>query len=107
MLCHNPGSPAQNHPGQQGADDGVSNARPGGGDAVAPAELPGISHEHNGREIGSAVGESGEPGAHGAASQHKAVHIGGMLAAVKSNACQHYKVQDQQKQFHGFSPLAV
>lgn len=95
MLGHDAGAAAQDHPGQQRAQQGVADARPGGGDAVLPAKLSRIAHEDHRGEIAGAVGEGGEPGAHRAASQHKAVYVSGMAAAVKADP--HHDGEENQK----------
>ena len=64
LLGHDTGSSAQNHPGHQGADKGISKAHPGAGKTVLPAELARIAHEDNGGEIACAVGKGGEPRSH-------------------------------------------
>ena len=95
MLGHNPGAAAQHHPGQQGAKHRVADARPGGGDTILPAKLPGVAHKDHGGEIGGTVGEGGEPGAHRAPAQYEAVDVGGVLAAVQADA-HHYPEEHQQ-----------
>ena len=52
MLRHNPGTPSQNDPCQHGTDQGVANADPCGGNPIFPTELPGITYEDDGGEIG-------------------------------------------------------
>ena len=99
MLGHDPGASSQYHPGQQGADDGIADACPCGGDAVFPAKLSCIAHEHHGGKIGGSIGEGGEPGPHGASSQHEAVHIRGVFAAVKTDADEYGEVENQNDQF--------
>ncbi len=100
VLGHDPGAAAQHHPGQQRAQNGVANARPGGGEAVLPAELAGVAHKNHGGKIGGAVGEGGEPGAHGAPAQHKTADIGGVFAAVQANAYHHTEKHQQQNDFN-------
>ncbi len=95
MLGHDAGPASQNRPGQQGADDGVAYARPCSRDAVFPAELPRIAHEDHSGEIGCAVGEGGEPRPYGTSAQHEAVDVRSVLAAVKADADQNGKIDDQ------------
>lgn len=96
VLGHDAGAAAQHGPGQQGAQQGVADARPGGGDAIFPAELSGVAHKDHSGKIGRAIGEGGEPRAHRAPAQHKAVYVGGMLAAVKADAHHHGEEHQQQ-----------
>src|SRR5699024_8616773 len=72
VLGHDPGPAAQRRPGQQGPQQGVADARPGGGDAVLPAELTGVAHKNHGGEVAGAVGEGGEPGTHAPSAQDEA-----------------------------------
>ena len=95
MLRHDAGAPAENPPGQQGADEGVADAHPGGGDTELPAELAGVAHEDDGGKIGGAVGEGGKPGAHASPAQDETVDVGGMPAAVETHI-DHYTEKDQQ-----------
>ena len=94
MLCHDPGAPAQHYPGQQGADDGVADAGPGGGNSVFPAKLPRIAYKHHRGEIGGAVGEGGEPRPYGAPSQHEAIHVSGIFSAVEADADEYGEIND-------------
>ena len=94
MLGHNTGAAAQHHPGQQGAQHGVADARPGGGDAVLPAELTGVAHEDHGGEIRGAVSEGCQPGPYGAASEHEAIDISGMFPAVYADSNQYSEIDD-------------
>ena len=103
MLGHDAGPAAQHRPGQQRAQQGVADARPGGRNAVLPSKLSGVAHEDHGGEIRSAVGESGEPGAHRAPAQHKSVHIRGVAAAVQADAHHHAEEHDQHTQFDDHS----
>ena len=105
MLGHDPRSPSEDHPGQQGAEDRITDTGPGGGDTEAPAELSGVADEDDGREIGGTVGECRQPWTYGAASQNKSFHISCMLSAVESDADQYGKVDDQNNEFHNFFPF--
>ena len=99
VLGHDAGAAAQHHPGQQRAQKGVSDPRPGGGDAVLPAELSGVAHKDHGGKIGGAVGEGGEPGPHRAAAQHEAVDIGGGFPAVQADGHHHREKYQEHSQF--------
>ena len=99
MLGHHPGAAAQHHPSQQGAQNGVADARPGGGDAVLPAKLSGVAYEDHGREVGCTIGKGGEPGTDGASAQHKAIDIGSVFAAVDANAHHNTEEDDQHGNF--------
>ena len=44
-LAHNPGTPAKNHPGKQGTNQGISDANPGGCEPVFISKLPCIEKE--------------------------------------------------------------
>ena len=99
VLGHDPGAAAQNGPGQVGADDGVAQADPGGGDAVLPPELAGIAYQDDRGKIGGAVGEGGKPSAHRTSAQHKSIHAARMAAAVQAD-------QDHQpKEYHQHNQL--
>ena len=99
MLGHDAGAAAQHHPGQQRAQQGVSDPRPGGGDAVFPAKLSGVAYKDHGGEIGGAVGKGGEPGAHRASAQHEAVDVGCGFPAVQADGHHHRKKYQEHSQF--------
>ena len=107
MLRHNTGTPAKDNPCQHGADDGVSKADPGGGYAVFPAELSGITDKNNGGEIGSAVSKGGEPGADAPAAQNKTVYISGVFPAVESDKDHHRKKDDQHSYLENHNVLLL
>ena len=111
MLGHDAGAAAQHSPGQQRTQQGVADAGPGGGDAVFPAELAGIAHEHHRGEIRGAVSEGGQPGADAPAAQDKAVDVGGVPAAVQAhghhNAEKDYKKCEFDEQIHENTPLFI
>ena len=90
---------AQNRPSQQTADKGIAQSDPGGGQAEIPAKLTGITHKNHRREVGRAKGKGGEPGANGASAQHKAIHVGGVLAAGKTHA--NHKAKKGNQHRHG------
>src|SRR5699024_11870324 len=66
------------------------------GDAVLPAELPGVAHEDHGGEVAGAVGEGGEPGAYAPPAQDEAADVGGVAAAVEADAHHDGKEYDQK-----------
>ena len=85
MLRHNTRSASQHNPCQKGADNSIADAGPCRRNAKSPSKLSGIPYKHNRREIRCSISKRRKPGSHGTASQNKAVDIGRMLAAVKSN----------------------
>lgn len=100
MLAHDPGPPAQDDPGQQAANQGVADANPGGGQAVFPSELSGVTDEYNGGKVGGAVGKGSEPGANAPSSQYKVIDIGGMTPGIESYPQHDGKKDDQHQQFY-------
>ena len=86
MLRHDTGAAAQNDPGQKRAEDGVADARPGGSDAVFPAELTCVADENDGGEIRGSVCERGQPGTDASAAENEAVDVGRVLAAIQTDA---------------------
>lgn len=92
MLAHNTGTSSQYDPCQQGADNGVADARPGGSNPVFPSELSGVAHEYNGGKIGGSVSKSGQPGTDRSSTQNKTVDVCGVFAAVKADADQDREV---------------
>ena len=97
---HDPGPPAQDDPGQQAANQGVADANPGGGQAVFPSELSGVTDEYNGGKVGGAVGKGSEPGANAPSSQYKVIDIGGMTPGIESYPQHDGKKDDQHQQFY-------
>ena len=96
MLGHDAGPPAQNDPGKQGTNQGISQTDPGGGNAVFPAELSGIADKNNGGKVRSTIGKSSKPGADTSSTQYESVDIGCIFTAVKADgnhncekACKH------------------
>ena len=85
MLGHDAGPASEDGPGQHGAEQGIHQAHPGGGDAVFPAELSGVADEDDGGEVTRAVCEGGQPGAHGAAAEDEAVDVRRVAPAVDSH----------------------
>ncbi len=74
-------------PGKQAADDGVANARPGCGHAVLPAKLASVADEHDGAEVGGAVGEGRKPGTDVTTTENETVDIArGRTARVDADA---------------------
>ena len=61
MLGHQAGALAEHSPCEQCADDGVSDAAPDGGNAVAPTELSGVADEDDGGEVSGAEAECCHP----------------------------------------------
>ena len=107
MLRHNPGTPSQNDPCQHGTDQGVANADPCGGNPIFPTELPGITYEDDGGEIGGPVGEGGEPGAYGAPAEYETIYIRRMFTAVKADSDHNGKKDNQHRKFqdHNIPPF--
>ena len=70
--------PPQDDPRPAGCRSGIANANPGGGQAVFPSELTGITDKYHSGKVGGAVGKGGEPGPHAPSSQNKVIDIGGM-----------------------------
>ena len=100
VLGHNAGASAQNHPCQQRADQGVADADPGGRDAELPAELSRVADKDNRGKVGGAVGERRQPRTDASAAQHKAVDVGGVLAAVNAHADHDAEEQHQHDDFN-------
>ena len=63
VLRHDARAASQHGPREERADERVADAGPGRGNAVPPAELAGVAHEHHGGEVGGPVRERREPGA--------------------------------------------
>lgn len=61
MICHNSGTPAENQPCKQGADEGVAETDPGRGKTEVPAKLSGITDKNNGGKIRGTIGKGAEP----------------------------------------------
>ena len=99
VLRHHAGAPAKDGPGHVGADERVSEADPGGGDAVFPAELPGIAHENDRGKVGGAVGKGRKPRPHRPRAQHKAVHVAGVPAAVEADGDHQREEYQKHQQF--------
>ena len=99
MLRHNAGTASEDGPSQQGAEEGVSDSGPCGGDTVAPAELPGVADEHDRREIRSPVGERGQPRPDGTSAEYEAVDIGGVAAAVEADSNHQPEEYHQHERF--------
>ena len=72
--------PGQNQPGQQGADQGVSDTGQYGPQAIVPAGFPGVADKHDGGKIRGAVGKGRHPGP-GIPPAHRKVGDGFGLAA--------------------------
>ena len=105
VLGHLLGAAAQQYPGEQGADEGVADAYPGGRQTVFPAKLSGIAHKDDCRKITGAVGEGGEPGTYRTAAEHKTFHTVGLLARVDADAYCHGQ-ENYRKEYldkHAFS----
>lgn len=62
-------------PGKQTANHGVANTRPGRGHAVLPAKLASVADEHDGAEVGGAVGEGRKPRTDVTTTENEAVDI--------------------------------
>ena len=100
MLGHDAGPPTQHDPGHQGAKNGVADARPSRGHAVLPAKLARVAHKDHGGEVRGAVGKGRQPRADRPATQHKAVHVCGVLAAVNADAHHDCEVDHKKRDFH-------
>ena len=85
---------------QQAADQGIANANPGGGQAVFPSELTGITDKYHSGKVGGAVGKGGEPGPHTPSSQNKVIDIGGMATGIESHSQHDGKKDNQHQQFN-------
>ena len=94
MLRHNAGAPTEDHPRQEGTDKGVAQTDPGGRQAEFPAKLPCITDEDDSGEIRGAIGKGGQPRADRTPAQDKAVDVGRIFAAIKTNTDHHGKKDD-------------
>ena len=99
MLRHDAGAPAEDRPGQERAQQRVSDAGPGRRDAVAPSELARVTHEHDRGKVRSTERKCGEPGAHGTSAENEAVHVCGMAPAVDADRDHHHEENDQKREF--------
>ena len=95
-------------PCEEGAEEGVAEAYPGGGHAVLPAELARVADEDNGRKVGGSIGKGGEPGTNGTAPQYEAMNVGSASAAGKAYTESHEKEAQKNENFdqHTDSSLA-
>ena len=100
MFAHDPGPPPKDDPGQQAADQGIANANPGGGQAVFPSELTGITDKYHSGKVGGAIAKGGEPGPHTPSSQNKVIDIGGMATGIESHSQHDGKKDNQHQQFN-------
>ena len=103
-VRHLAGARAEHPPREQRADDRVADARPGRAEAVAVAELAGVSDEDDGAEVAGAVRERAEPRADVAPAEHEAVDRARRPARVDSNADRDDEEQDDDCDFpnHGY-----
>lgn len=95
ILRHQPCPTSQDTPGQQRANQRITQSDPCGGHTVLPAELTGIAHEDDSREITRAERKRREPRAHVPAAQHKALHTRRTLATIPSHADHHGEEHQQ------------
>ena len=100
LTCTRPEHP----PREQGAEDGVADARPRCGKTVFEAELTRVADEHHRREIAGAVGERADPRPDVATAEHEPVDGGGGFTAVHTHADRDGDEHDHQQylNFHFF-----
>ena len=78
MLGHQLRTTPQEDPRQEGADDGITDTDPGGGESVLPTKLSCVAHEDHGREIRGAKGKGREPGTYGTSAQYESINTAGL-----------------------------
>ena len=98
MLCHNPGTPSKNDPCQQRSEHRVADTGPGCGDAVLITELAGVSDEHNGRKIRSAVSEGRQPGSCASSAENKTIHTARLSSCHDTD--QNHDSEEDDKKYH-------
>ena len=96
VLGHDPRAPAEDYPGEQRADEGVSEAYPRRGDAEGPAELTRVADEDDGGEVGRAEGEGAQPGSHVPRAEDEAGHVGRVLS--RAYAYDHHDREEDDDQ---------
>ena len=95
MLCHESCASAEDDPCEKRADNGVSDTDPSRGDTELPAKLTCVADEDNGREVGCAVCEGGEPGTDTATAEDKSVYVLGRVSGTNADV-DHYRKENDE-----------
>ncbi len=101
LLGHDAGPATEDDPREQRADERVAETDPGGRKAELPAELAGVTDEHDGREVRGTEGEGGEPGADGPSAEDVVVDVGSMASGPEPDENHDTEEQDQKKDLDG------
>ena len=96
LLGHDSSASAKDDPREQRTDKGVPQTDPGGRKAELPAELAGVTDEHDGREVRRTEGEGGEPGTDGPSAEDVVIDVGRMSSRPEADEDHDTKENDQK-----------